>query len=86
MFPSKTDTFGLVMIESLASGTPVAAYDVANTRAILYKTTGACEEDLGVAITNARKLSRNMCRLAGTTWTWQRATGQFLANLVPAYP
>lgn len=83
VFPSRTDTFGLVMIEALASGTPVAAYDVMGPRDILTRKTGAMHEDLGVAVSRALRLRRLDCVAHSARFTWDNATDQFEDALVP---
>ncbi|MEM9592479.1 MAG: glycosyltransferase family 1 protein [Pseudomonadota bacterium] len=82
VFPSKTDTFGLVMIEALACGTPVAAYPVAGPIDILKDGVGAMSDDLGRAIEAARHCDRASCATYGATYSWAAATQQFLAGLV----
>jgi glycosyltransferase involved in cell wall biosynthesis len=87
VFPSKTDTFGNVMIEALASGVPVAAYPVSGPRDVLTDPDcAAMEEDLDSAIAVALKLSRAKARAFAETFTWARCADQFLAALVPAVP
>ncbi|NCP19496.1 MAG: glycosyltransferase family 1 protein [Erythrobacter sp.] len=81
VFPSKTDTFGLVMIEALACGTPVAAYPVPGPRDILTPEAGAMREDLNQAIAAALTLDREACAAFGRQFSWQAATVQFLAGL-----
>lgn len=83
VFPSKTDTFGLVMIEALACGTPVAAYPVTGPVDILTPETGAMAEDLDVAIVQALTRDRDACADYGRSFTWEASAAQFLAALVP---
>ncbi|MGH6781265.1 MAG: glycosyltransferase family 4 protein, partial [Sphingomonadaceae bacterium] len=61
VFPSRTDTFGLVMIEALACGTPVAAYPVTGPIDVIDESVGALDEDLGAAICRAQRRSRVLC-------------------------
>ena len=82
VFPSKTDTFGLVMIEALACGTPVAAYPVAGPLDIVTDQTGALSGDLARAIDAARYCDRAQCVAAGAGYSWEAATLQFLSGLV----
>jgi glycosyltransferase involved in cell wall biosynthesis len=83
-FPSRTDTFGLVMLEALASGVPVAAFPVQGPVDLLKNTAvGALDEDLGVAIDRALMLDREACRSFGEARSWQRCSEQFFANLAP---
>ncbi len=84
VFPSRTDTFGLVMIEAMASGTPVAAFPVSGPVDIVTPTTGALDERLDVAIAAALTKSRADCALYGRTFTWTASGSQFLSALVPA--
>ena len=81
VFPSKTDTFGLVMIEALACGTPVAAYPVPGPRDILTPQVGAMAEDLDSAIVAALACDRGACAQFGQEFSWPAATAQFLAGL-----
>ncbi len=83
VFPSKTDTFGLVMIEALACGTPVAAYPVTGPVDILTPETGAMAEALDVAIGEALTRDRDACAAYGRSFTWEASAAQFLAALVP---
>jgi glycosyltransferase involved in cell wall biosynthesis len=83
VFPSKTDTFGLVMIEALACGTPVAAYPVTGPVDILTPETGAMAEDLDAAIAQALTRDRDACAAYGRSFTWEASAAQFLAALVP---
>lgn len=86
VFPSRTDTFGLVMIEALASGTPVAAFPVSGPIDIVSPETGALDDDLDAAISQALTRGRADCAVYGRTYTWAASAAQFLAALVPAVP
>jgi glycosyltransferase involved in cell wall biosynthesis len=83
VFPSKTDTFGLVMIEALACGVPVAGYPVTGPIDVLTPETGAMSSDLTQAIGAALKLDRRACAAYGQTFTWRSSAIQFLHALVP---
>mgnify|MGYP003295884752 CR=1 FL=1 len=82
VFPSRTDTFGLVMIEALACGTPVAAFPVAGPVDILTDAVGAMSEDLARAIDAARYCDRAACIAYAASFSWEAATRQFLSGLV----
>jgi glycosyltransferase involved in cell wall biosynthesis len=81
VFPSLTDTFGLVMIEALACGTPVAAFPVPGPLDILDEHSGAMDADLGAAIAAALTRDRTRCQTHGRQFSWQRSADQFLAAL-----
>lgn len=83
VFPSSTDTFGLVMIEALACGTPVAALPVGGPRDIVTEATGALAPDLAVAFAAALGRDRAVCADRALDFHWSAATRQFLAALVP---
>jgi glycosyltransferase involved in cell wall biosynthesis len=83
VFPSRTDTFGLVMIEALACGTPVAAYPVAGPLDVLTPETGAMDADLDVAIASALRLDRAACAAYGRGFSWETSARQFRAALEP---
>jgi len=82
VFPSRTDTFGLVMIEALACGTPVAAFPVPGPLDIVTDNVGALSDDLARAIDAARYCDRSACAAHGARFSWDAATRQFLAGLV----
>ncbi|MBW6533289.1 glycosyltransferase family 1 protein [Sphingomonas sp. RRHST34] len=83
VFPSRTDTFGLVMIEALACGTPVAAYPVPGPVDVLTPATGAMAQRLEEAIARALTLDRAACAAAGAGFTWAASARQFLDALAP---
>jgi glycosyltransferase involved in cell wall biosynthesis len=82
VFPSRTDTFGLVLLEALACGTPVAAYPVQGPLDVIGSArVGALNEDLGRACLEALAIPRADCRAFALTRSWRNCTRQFLANL-----
>jgi glycosyltransferase involved in cell wall biosynthesis len=84
VFPSKTDTFGLVMLEAMASGLPVAAYPVPGPLDIVDGVgVGALSEDLGRAVGEAVKLPREYCREHALRYSWAACAEMFLENLQP---
>ena len=84
VFPSKTDTYGIVMIESLASGTPVAAYPVTGPIDIIQNNlNGYLSDDLEYAIQKAIKVSSNSCVSFAKKHSWKKVTNQFLEVLTP---
>jgi glycosyltransferase involved in cell wall biosynthesis len=83
VFPSRTDTFGLVMIEALACGTPVAAFPVTGPVDVLNAQVGAMDENLDRAIEAALTRDRAACAAYGQTFTWEASARQFLGALVP---
>lgn len=84
VFPSRTDTFGLVMIEALACGTPIAAYPVTGPIDVLTPEVGAMDEDLEAAIVEALTRRRIACRVYALRFTWAESARQFAEALVPA--
>lgn len=82
VFPSRTDTFGLVLLEALASGTPVAAYPVMGPQDIIgSKGPGFLSEDLQEAALKALECSRKQARTFAESYSWLRCSKQFLRNL-----
>ncbi|MBE7220454.1 MAG: glycosyltransferase, partial [Caulobacteraceae bacterium] len=85
VFPSRTDTFGIVMLEALASGLPVAAYPVAGPRDVLGgSAAGVLDEDLGRACRAALTISAKSARDYALRFSWEASARQFLANVEAA--
>jgi glycosyltransferase involved in cell wall biosynthesis len=86
VFPSKTDTFGLVMIEAMACGVPVAAYPVVGPIDIVTESgVGCLDENLGRAIDGAlRDGNPAACVRHAKEFTWEQCTDQLLAGFVRA--
>ena len=82
VFPSRTDTFGLVLIEAMAAGLPVAAYPVSGPRDILAGSgCGALREDLRIAVLAALALPRERCRAFARQFGLDDSTRSFIANV-----
>ncbi|WP_332819329.1 glycosyltransferase family 4 protein [Sphingopyxis sp.] len=88
VFPSRTDTFGLVIIEALSCGTPVAAYPVPGPGDILRDGAGALDGDLDRAIDAALACDRADAAALGARYSWSSCTAQFAKALtfVPSEP
>ncbi len=85
VFPSRTDTFGLVLLEALASGVPVAAFPVAAPRDVIGDApVGALNEDLRVACLAALECSREACRAFAERMTWEASVRTFLNYVTEA--
>jgi glycosyltransferase involved in cell wall biosynthesis len=84
VFPSRTDTFGLVLLEALASGTPVAAYPVTGPLDVIGDLpVGALDEDLRAACLRALEMDRARCRAHAEQYSWQACAHRFRDSLVP---
>lgn len=82
VFPSRADTFGVVMIESMACGTPVAAYPVTGPLDVIEpNVTGVMHNDLSQAIKEACSLDRKTVYEGSLKWTWENCAKQFLTHL-----
>ncbi|HKT76405.1 MAG TPA: glycosyltransferase family 1 protein [Sphingobium sp.] len=81
VFPSRTDTFGLVMIEALACGTPVAGYPVTGPIDIVTEESGALSDRLEEAIAAALRCDRAACVAHGRSFSWERSVQEFLTGL-----
>ena len=84
VFPSRTDTFGLVLLEAMACGIPVAAYPVTGPLDVVVPgVTGMLDEDLAAAALGALELDPADCRAHATRHSWGAATRQFVDALSP---
>jgi glycosyltransferase involved in cell wall biosynthesis len=84
VFPSKTDTFGLVLLEAMACGTPVAAYPVTGPIDVLGDSpAGAMNDDLRTACLEALKIPREVARAHAERFSWRASTEQFARHLKP---
>jgi glycosyltransferase involved in cell wall biosynthesis len=84
VFPSKTDTFGLVLLEAMACGTPVAAYPVTGPIDVLGDSpAGAMDDDLRTACLAALKIPREVARAHAERFSWRASTEQFARHLKP---
>jgi len=83
VFPSLTDTFGLVMLEAMACGVPVAAFPVTGPIDVVEQgVSGVLDVDLGKAALAALRLDPAACLAHARRFTWEAATRQFESNLV----
>jgi glycosyltransferase involved in cell wall biosynthesis len=81
VFPSKTDTFGLVLLEALASGIPVAAFPVTGPRDVIGSApVGALNDDLHLACLSALRISPQACREFASGHTWEASARIFVEN------
>jgi len=86
VFPSLTDTFGLVITEAMAAGTPVAAYPAHGPIDIIPGSgAGAINDDLKIAIQEALKIDRTAVRAYAEKFSWPECAAEFVRNLEP-YP
>ena len=84
VFPSVTDTFGIVIIEALTCGTPVAAYNVDGPKDIIEQgINGYMDQTLSDAVTQCLLLSRSDVESSSSRWTWESCWKIFKDNLVP---
>lgn len=82
VFPSRTDTFGLVLVEAMASGLPVAAYPVPGPLDVVGESdAGVLDEDLGAAVTAALRIPRAAALARARAFSWDAAVDQFEAAL-----
>jgi glycosyltransferase involved in cell wall biosynthesis len=82
VFPSRTDTYGVVQLEALACGVPVAAFPVTGPIDVITgHPIGVLDEDLKTACLGALKISRAACRDFALTRSWDNSAKQFLSNV-----
>jgi len=82
VFPSLTDTFGVVQLEALACGTPVAAFPVTGPKDVIADhPIGALDTDLRNACLRALNMSREACRNFALARSWENSARQFIGNL-----
>jgi 1,2-diacylglycerol 3-alpha-glucosyltransferase/glucuronosyltransferase len=85
VFPSRTDTFGMVLLEAMASGLPVAAFPVTGPKDIVVSgETGVLSENLRAAALGALQLDRERIRVKAAEFGWEAAARLFLANITSA--
>ncbi|MBR0846791.1 glycosyltransferase family 1 protein [Bradyrhizobium diazoefficiens] len=83
VFPSRTDTFGLVLLEALASGLPVAAFPVKGPRDVIGEApVGVLDEDLRSACLAALDISRQACVAFAANYTWEASARAFVDSIV----
>jgi glycosyltransferase involved in cell wall biosynthesis len=82
VFPSRTDTFGVVQLEALASGVPVAAFPVTGPKDVIgERPIGVLSEDLGAACLGALHVSRQACRAFALSYSWENSARQFIGHI-----
>lgn len=85
VFPSRTDTFGNVMLEAMACGVPVAAFPVTGPLDIVRRgRSGVLDEDLSAAVAGALSLDRRLVREEALAYSWEACARLFLSNIVRA--
>ena len=82
VFPSRTDTFGIVQLEALASGVPIAAYPVTGPKDVVGShPIGVLDDDLRAACLRALQISREACRAFALSHSWENSARQFIGHV-----
>jgi glycosyltransferase involved in cell wall biosynthesis len=82
VFPSLTDTFGVVQLEALASGLPIAAFPVTGPKDVVADNPiGVLNQDLRTACLEALKISREACRAFALRYSWENSARQFIGHV-----
>jgi len=82
VFPSRTDTFGVVQLEALASGVPIAAYPVTGPKDVVADNPiGVLNDDLRAACLGALQISRTACRTFALRHSWENSARQFIGHV-----
>lgn len=85
VFPSRTDTFGIVLLEALSCGTPVAAFPVPGPRDVIGTSgAGALSDDLRAACLRALSIPREVARAHTLGYSWDASAAQFVSNVLAA--
>jgi glycosyltransferase involved in cell wall biosynthesis len=82
VFPSQSDTFGIVLLESIASGTPIAAYPEPGPLEVIKQTVnGYIDKNLQIALENCKSISRNSTYITSEKWSWDYSCSQFVNTI-----